>query len=274
MKAFRRQLEGNLPSGRKGLDQQAVMTYSAELYRLDGQLSLQRAQVLGSIIRSLDQKQRAYLDKMAAGNSLSWTDLPDQVDKKSYSPEQHVAIMTYASEMFSWYAGSVEADTYFCPERHGMYFGAFYMKDIPAMGNANYSIGTQITGDSGEAFLNALTDAQRQQITSLVDLQRTALQKIVETRRAISVQLRRLMKEDAINEAAVLSLAEQYGRADGELSYLYATHFAEVSKTLSSAQKTKLMELRNLENFTCQGAYLFSQNVAMPEIKNTDFLFQ
>jgi len=142
------------------------------------------------------------------------------------------------------------------------------------MGNANYSIGTQITGDSGEAFLNALTDAQRQQITSLVDLQRTALQKIVETRRAISVQLRRLMKEDAINEAAVLSLAEQYGRADGELSYLYATHFAEVSKTLSSAQKTKLMELRNLENFTCQGAYLFSQNVAMPEIKNTDFLFQ
>jgi len=42
--------------------------------------------------------------------------------------------MTYASEMFSWYAGSVEADVYFCPERHATYFGSFYMKDIPAMG--------------------------------------------------------------------------------------------------------------------------------------------
>ena len=27
-----------------------------------------------------------------------------------------VSVMTYASEMFSWYAGSVDADTYFCPE--------------------------------------------------------------------------------------------------------------------------------------------------------------
>lgn len=273
MKAFRRQLEGDLPAGSKGLNQEAVMQYSAELYRLDGQLSLQRAQVLGRIIRSLDQKQRAYLDDMKAGNSLSWPDLPDQVDKRSYTPEEHVAIMTYASEMFSWYAGSVEADTYFCPERHGMYFGAFYMKDIPAMGNPDYSIGTQITGDSGEAFLNVLTEAQRRQITSLVDLQRTALQQIVTTRQAIATQLRQLMKADKIDEAAILSLAEQYGSADGELSYLYATHFAEVNKTLSSIQKAQLMKLRNLEGFTCQGAYLYSQNIAMPKIQNTDFLF-
>ena len=273
MKAFRRQMDGDIPSGSNGLEKEAVMKYSAELYRLDGKLSFQRAKVLGGIIRSLTSKQRVYLDKMAAGNSLSWDDLPDQVDKRSFSHEEHVAVMTYASEMYSWYAGSVEADTYFCPERHGMYFGAFYMKDIPAMGNPDYSIGTQITGDSGEAFLKVLTETQRQQITSLVNLQRTALQKIVETRRAISSQLRRFMQEDSVDEAEVLALAEQYGRADGELSYLYATHFAEVNTTLTNAQKAQLMKLRNLENFTCKGAYLYSQNIAMPEIMNTDFLF-
>ena len=73
--------------------------------------------------------------------------------------------MTYASEMFSWYAGNVEADVYFCPERHATYFGSFYMKDIPAMGNPNYSISTSLTGDSGEAFLAALTEPQRKLVT-------------------------------------------------------------------------------------------------------------
>jgi Spy/CpxP family protein refolding chaperone len=273
MKAFRRQLEGDIPLGSKGLDKQAVMEYSAELYRLDGKLSFQRAQVLGSIIRSLDQEQRAYLDKMASGNSLSWQDLPDQVDKRSYSHEEHVAVMTYASEMFSWYAGSVEADTYFCPERHGMYFGAFYMKDIPAMGNPNYSISTQITGDSGDAFLNVLNETQRDLITSLVNVQHEALNEIVATRRAISEQLRQFMQKESVDEDAVLALSKKYGELDGEISYYYATHFAEVYKTLSSTQKKQLMELRNLDDFSCSGAYLYSRNIAMPNIKNTDFLF-
>ena len=41
--------------------------------------------------------------------------------------------MTYAGDIYSWYAGSVEADVYFCPERHGTYFGSFYLKDTPVM---------------------------------------------------------------------------------------------------------------------------------------------
>ena len=273
MNAFRRQLEGDIPVDSNGLDKQAVIEYSAELYRLDGQLSFQRAQVLGSIIRSLDQKQRTSLNKMAAGNSLSWQDLPDQVDKQSYSHEEHVAVMTYASEMFSWYAGSVEADTYFCPERHGMYFGAFYMKDIPAMGNPDYSISTQITGDSGEAFLRILNDSQRELITSLVDIQREALREIVSTRRAISEKLRQFMQQESVDEDAVLALSEKYGELDGEISYYYATHFTDVYKTLSNAQKEQLMTLRNLDEFSCNGAFLYSRNIAVPEIMNTDFLF-
>jgi hypothetical protein len=41
-------------------------------------------------------------------------------------------VRTYVSEMFAWYAGSLEGDTYFYPERHGMYFGGFGMKIAPA----------------------------------------------------------------------------------------------------------------------------------------------
>jgi hypothetical protein len=43
MKAFRRLLEGDAPAGSPGLDLSAVKAYSAELYRLDGQMSYDRA---------------------------------------------------------------------------------------------------------------------------------------------------------------------------------------------------------------------------------------
>jgi hypothetical protein len=45
-------------------------------------------------------------------------ELPDQIDQRSMSHTAHVVVMTYPSELFSWYAGSVEAGGYFCPGRH------------------------------------------------------------------------------------------------------------------------------------------------------------
>lgn len=107
------------------------------------------------------------------------------------------------------------------------------MKDIPAMGNANFSISTSLTGDSGEAFLAALTDTQRPLVTGLVELQRKDLEEIVAVRRAISVELRRFMKEESVDQAKVMSLAKRYGELDGEISYCYATRFAEVGKSFA-----------------------------------------
>jgi hypothetical protein len=141
------------------------------------------------------------------------------------------------------------------------------------MGNPDYSISTQITGDSGDAFLNVLNETQRELITSLVNVQREVLNEIVTTRRAISEKLRQFMQQESVDEDAVLALSEKYGELDGEISYEYATHFAEVYKTLSDEQKEQLMALRNLDDFSCDGAYLYSRNIAMPEIENTDFLF-
>jgi Spy/CpxP family protein refolding chaperone len=274
IRAFCRQLARDIPVGSAGLNREAVMKYTGEIFEIDGLLGYRRAQVLGGIVRALTDQQKAYLGKMVFNNSATWPELGDQVDKRSLSHTAHVAVMTYASEMFSWYAGSVEADVYFCPERHATYFGSFYRKDIPAMGNNNYSISTSLTGDSGEAFLAALTEPQRQLITSLVDRQRQDLNEIVQTRRAISTELRRFMKEDAVDKDQVLSLSRRYGELDGEISYYDCMAFAQVAKTLTADQKDTLLRLRNLDaKDICKSAYLYSRAIDMPEIPNTDFLF-
>ena len=273
IKAFRRNLAGDLPAGSKGLSKSAVVKRSADLYELDGVLAFQRAKVMGGIIRGLNDQQKAALGKLKFGDSRTWPDLPEQLDKRSMSHEVNVAMMTYASEMFAWYAGSLEADTYFCPERHGMYFGGFGMKTAPAMGKQNYSISTSLTGDSGEAFLATLTDAQRKLITDLVDVQRHGLGEIVRTRRAIATELRRFQKGDSADKNKVMSLSKRYGELDGELSYLYATAFAQVGKTLTAQQKERLARMRTSNPSDPNGPFLYSSPIAMPQIENTDFLF-
>lgn len=277
MKAFRRLLEGDLPEGSDGLDLNAVMAYSAELYRLDGQISFQRAQVLGGILRSCTPEQKAALDALTALNGVgNWDNtLADPLAGLHLDKDVNVAVMTYASEMYSWYAGSVEADTYFCPERQGTYFGSFYMKDMPAMGNPDFTIDSNLTADMGSDFLGVLTASQAALVTDLVEIQRNDLYAIVETRRAIATQLRRFMTEDTVDEDAVLALAEQYGELDGAIVYHYATNFTHVGNTLSSEQAAQLMAIRNEWNtIACSGVYLYSEPITIPEIPNTDFLFR
>jgi hypothetical protein len=273
MKAFRRLLEGNIPTGSNGLDLEKVKAFSADLYELDGEISYQRAVVIGAIIKNLDANQRSYLDKLAAVGMLSWPEVGDQIDKRDYTHDEHVAIMTFASQLFSWYSGSIEGDVYFCPERQGTYFGSFYLKDMPAMGNPNYTIDPNLTANKGKAFLEALNDNQEQKIRDLVDFQRNDLLAIVSIREAISTQLRRLMTESSIDKDYVLGLARQYGQLDGTIVHAYATAFAQVGQSLTDSQKSSLMTLRDLDDYLCSGAYLYSENITLPEIMNTDFLF-
>ena len=271
--AFRDEFAGTTPSGSSGLDKAAVMAYSGKLYDVDASISIARAKTYASVINSLNQTQRAYLDTMKSGGLLSYPVVDASAVLKNSGQSNSVAMRTYASEMFAWYAGSVDADVYFCPERQATYFGSFYMKDAPAMGNAGYSISTTLTGDSGETFLSYLTDAQREKITSLVEIQRADLNEIVTTRQAIATELRRPLNGGTIDENAVRTLSARYGELDGEISYYYATHFADVGKTLTSEQKAKMVTLRNLAGYTCDGAYLYSQPISMPQNIPSDFLF-
>jgi hypothetical protein len=273
MNAFRRSLEGKIPTGSKALDITAVSKYTAALYKTDADLSYNRALVVGGIITSFTADQKAYLAKMQFNNYLSWPDVAENEElKKSMSNDQFVALMTYASELFSWYKGSLEADVYFCPERHGTYFGGFYMKDYPAMNNPDYFISTAITGDSGQEFLEILNTQQKSLITGIIDEQKPALTEIAKIRAEVSTELRKELTGGTIDKEKVYSLIGRYGELDGQMSALYATRFTAVNKTLTSEQRAALVKLRNL-NVVPKGGYCFSTPVTTPVIPNTDFMF-
>jgi Raf kinase inhibitor-like YbhB/YbcL family protein len=276
IKAFHRERDGTLPQGSAGLNREAVMRYVGDLFAFDAELSYRRTEVFGKIVASLTSEQKAYLGKMKFGDFNTWP-AQDEKDKlkrpaQGTSKFYNVAYMTYASEFFSWYAGSVEADVYFCPERHGTYFGGFYMKDMPAMGKRDYDISTSVTGDSGETFLKLLTAEQRPAVTSITEAQRSDLKEIIEVRRAISTELRKFLKGETADKQKVLALGRRYGELDGEMSWMYATAFAKVNRTLTAEQCAAFKKLRNLDGYTSAPAYLYSQPLpTLPKIQDTDF---
>ncbi len=171
----------------------------------------------------------------------------------------------------------MDADVYFCPERHGTYFGSFYLKDIQAMSDPTYAIPTNMTGDLGDQMLSKLNSDQAKLITGLVDLQKPSLQGIVDTRRQVSIELRKFLAGQTPDKTTVLNLMAQYGADDGEIIYNMAVHFTQVSQSLTSDQKTQIVAMRtellgSLRHPT--GAYLYSQPIPMPSIPSSDFLFK
>jgi hypothetical protein len=276
-KAFRRLIDGDLPAGTTGLDPDAVQTYSAALYKVDGEISYKRAKLFGEVMASLSESQKSSFAALKALNGIgNWNStLPDPLQGMQLAQDVNVAVMTYASEMYAWYAGSVEADVYFCPERQGTYFGSFYLKDWPAMGNPNYTINEQLTASAGQDFLNILTDSQKSTITGLTDLQKPSLLALVDSRRAVSVELRKFLTGGNADSTLVRTLSEAYGRYDGDIIYLFASRFASVYQSMSEDQKDKLKQLADeLGYMDPAGAFVYSQPIPMPVVENTDFLFK
>ncbi len=277
MQAFQNLKDGKLPTGTTGLSEDAVKAYSTQLYQLDGQISFARAQLYGKLLYSMDAEQKAYLDAMVGKGMASWPKVTQPPDLQGLTPDVQVAVMTYAADMFSWYAGSVDADVYFCPERHGTYFGSFYLKDIRAMSDPTYAIPTSLTGDLGATMLKTLTTDQGQLITGLVDTNKPSLQGIVDIRRQVSIELRKFKDGGTADQSTVQSLMGQYGALDGEMIYNMAVNFSKVSQSLTSDQQAQLTSLRQqlLGNLVHPaGAYLYSQPIPMPTIPSSDFLFK
>ncbi|MEI6562875.1 MAG: Spy/CpxP family protein refolding chaperone [bacterium] len=278
IKAFHRERDGDIPPGTTGLSRDAIIRYVGDFYAYDAELSYRRAEVFGKVVTSLTPDQKAYLGKMKFGDFNTWPEMDERSALKrqasGVSKFYNVAYMTYASEFFSWTAGSITADVYFCPERHGTYFGGFYMKDMPAMGKRNYDISTAVTGDSGENFLNLLNVEQRANITSITELQKKPLAEMVEVRTAMSSELRKFLGGGQADKLKVLALGRRYGELDGEMSWMYAMAFAKVNRTLMPEQRAAMNKLRNLDGYQSAPAFLYSSPMqTLPEIQNTDFLF-
>jgi len=206
---------------------------------------------------------------------LEWPDVEEPEILKGITHDEKVAVMTYSGDLFSWYAGSVDADVYFCPERQGTYFGSFYLKDAPAVGNPNYSIGTNITADYGNYFLNTLDTDVADSIKKLVDIQKPYLLAIVDTREEVCKLLRNFIIGDVPDSNAVIDLMKNYGELDGEIVYYFACYFTKAFQTLDSSQLTQLNTYRHelIGDLNPLGAYLYATPIEMPEIINTDFLF-
>lgn len=274
MQAFRRNLNtSTIPAGANALSRERVTAYSASLYKLDADLSYNRAVMMGSIVQSLTTTQKTYLANMAFNNFNTWPDVPeDTVLKRGMTNNEFVAVMTYASEFFSWYKGGLNADIYFCPERHGTYFGGFFLKDYPAMNNPNYFIPLNLTAESGQAFLNVLNPAQRSLISGIIPEQRSLLNEIALVRDTICRELRKAMNGQTLDKVKIYALIAHYGELDGSMSALYALRFGEVNKTLTAAQMAQLVTIRNLSVIP-NGAYRFASPVTYPVVPDTDYLF-
>ncbi|QTA90650.1 SMP-30/gluconolactonase/LRE family protein [Desulfonema magnum] len=306
IKAFKRLLDKeDLPDGATGLDKSAVTEFTGELYEIDAEISYNRAEVLGGILAEMTASQKTELAELLTafntlfetagqGGTIASEDWPEASRNKVKLEgltvsDGAVLVSTYATQLFSWYLGSVVGDTYFCPERHGTYFGSFYMKDIPPLtATEPVTIDSNLTADMGQAFLDALNDTQEALVTDLVDIQETDLNNIVSKRQEISEKLRLFMDAASVDKDEVTALVRQYGEYEGAMMYHYATHFATVGNTLTDAQATALMKLRtdyyeefpdyqaDSNAYDCSGAWLYASKVDMPDIEsigNTDLLF-
>lgn len=268
MKAFRRLMEGAGPASSTGLSLDAVKAASKELYILDGQISYERAVVFADIFRSFTTAQKKHIGGMAGKGFKSWPEKDEKEMKerlRGLPRDEVVAVMTYASDLYSWFTGSIVSDVYFCPERHGTYYGSFYIKDAPAMGRPGYTIDESLTGTVGNALCNSkegyISNAGAKKMNDLVETQRKNLFKnptsnIVLLRTKISEALRKLITtvkpgKDELTKikAEVDKQSAIYGELDGENNYHYATTFYQLfgnigGSYITNAQKEALANLR------------------------------
>ncbi len=272
---FHRYLDGDTPKGTTTLDKASVKELSRKIYLIDGEISYGRSIAFAKVINSLTKEQVAYLQRMSKEGMQSWT-MPERPAVR-VPRGLNVWVMSNASELFSWYLRDVEADVYFCPERQGTYFGGFYMKDAPAVGNPGYAIDPQATSGKGKRLLREiLTEAQAAQIIGVYDTIRYPLHQIVDIRQKIATELRRAIEGKTPDKARVMELSGEYGEADGEYIYAMVDAFVKVGRTLTKEQRAAMKTLRELEDYPDkQGrVFIYSQEVATPQIESSDPLFR
>lgn len=253
----------------------ALSEYLSDVYLKDGIISIAQAKLKAEIILSLNTTQKLFLSSMNCG-SASWPHFADTSFSVKINGKNPTALIRgYAGDILSWFNGNVEKDVYFCPERHATYFGSFYLKDAQAMLNKSYLISTTITGDAGALTLANMTLAGQSILKNIINAQSAALQEIVNIRRNISTELRKLLIGQTIDEDFIKEKSKEYGKLDAYITYLYANAFKSIS--LTTTQKEYLTKLRNVVcPLTASLPFLFSTPIILDPntLPNSDFLFE
>ncbi len=274
--AFDRYAKKQLPQGVTRLSKGKIVQHSGDLYALDGELSYERAVAFSKVVTSLTQDQKNHLHQFKNKPYDLWPQRNEQVDKRQFEHSIHVALMTYASELFSWYIGDLKKDVYFTPERTAAYFGAYWTKAAPmkAVRRDNYRISTELTGDSGARFLRILNPQQKTQITSLIRRQKPFLREMVRVRESIAAELRKIFRGKVANRDKILSLSRKFGELDGEIAYLYADNFTNIKTSLSQSQLKKAIQIRNIAQYQCKGAFIYAEPSPIPTPGNITSFFE
>jgi hypothetical protein len=165
-----------------------------------------------------------------------------------------------------------------------------------------HGIDEQLTATAGAALCDAskgyVTSEQAAIMSSLVTTQRENLYasptaSILAVRTEIATLLRSLLATSASVDAVesrVLELSGLYGDLDGENNHAYATVFAQVYRTLTEDQKTRLAALRKsimsgayadgtpFDFSVCATPFLYSSVITdlgsiEPYVADTDYLF-
>ena len=273
---FDQYAQKQLPAGTSQLNRRKIIQHSADLYALDGELSYERAVAFAEVAHSLSEEQKEKLEGLKNKKYDNWTTRSEQLDKRSFDHDVYIALMTYASELYSWYVGDLEKDVYFTPERTAAYFGAYWTKAAPmkAVRTKNYKISINLTSDSGDLFLKMLDSKQRKRITGLVQAQKKYLLSMADIRRKIAVEIRKIFVGTTGNHDEVIRLSRKFGEADGEIAYLYTNAFTEVRHSLTENQQKKAIEIRNISQYKCKGAFLYAEPISVPNVSNISSFFK
>lgn len=261
--AFQRLLNGDLPAGKHQLNIEAIKIYSSKLYAIEAPVTLDRAVLFSRILNSMNSSQIAGLLQLQNSSYIeSWTktdqkNLANREIMKGLTNTQATILTAFAGEIFSWFSGNLESDTYFGPERQFNYFGGLYLKDVLSVSVNNYSIPEQIGGTLSRNFLQILNPNQQNLFINLVSQQKDGLNSLVEVRKSISnilrkIQMGELKGSDVAAFDQLLALETRYGALDGEISALYATTYAKVYESLNSTQVSQLKTLHDLSGYPCQ----------------------
>ncbi|MCP3849567.1 MAG: hypothetical protein GY694_04920 [Gammaproteobacteria bacterium] len=274
--AFERYGNKQLPQGTTRLNKSKIIQHSGDIYALDGELSYERAVGFGKVVSLLTQEQKNYLHQFKNKPYDSWPQRNEQMDKRQFEHSIHVALMTYASELFSWYVGDLKKDVYFTPERTAAYFGAYWTKAAPmkAVRRDNYRISTALTGDSGAKFLQILNRQQKSQITNLIQHQKPFLMKMSSVRELIATEIRKILRGEIANQDTIISLSRKFGELDGEIAYLYAIAYTNIRTSLSQSQLQKAIQIRNIAQYQCKGAFIYAEPSQIPNVENISSFFR
>lgn len=275
IKAFHRALDNDYPAGTTQLNYDSIKAASVNLYLIDGEISYQRAKAFGTVIKSFTQAQKDTIYKFASVGMKSWPMMSKPA--LTYPSYLNTLVMTNCSEMYAWFIGSITADSYFCPERQGTYFGGFYMKDAPAVGTPGYAIGTETTANKGAYLTDTLLNAtQAQDIKDIYTIVKPYLLQMPVIRQKVATELRKFWTQDEISKDSIMAWSAQYGEADAMYIYTMADKFVKVGKTLTTQQKADLVVLRDLDAYPCKPGkvFIYSAEINEPILPSTDKFFK